>query len=592
MISWFRLAATVVCLLLAFLASAQEVRPGDLRSLGRVRRQFEKAAEKAEYHGWPHVREGDPGTIVCVVFDVSNLDAILITSKSFPISRLTDEGKTILRHMDRTRAEVLTLPGDLTMGVDLEFNPYIVRHQYSRNLDLDLARLGAALRASNLPKPIYVGVEFEKGMDTTLRIGSKRVEKDKFAFFKVDDLVAGSSLRSEARATWWALVAVVFGGALFALVVWVSNLSWKTPAVVPEEIVPEPQPTQDPETVQQAYDRSRPAFLYLLPMMAPMVLCGLADFHSAVTSLEILSPLPLTYLMGVYFATLFACFFASYLGVRRRRRREAKPQATVQSLTLLTAMMVPTVVLASGMMLLLAIPAYTPEQMAWRRYVMFGLVGLTVLSFFGIFFWTRKKRVPPERIVEGPIYDTTMEFARIAGVKVRAIEIQEIESINASASLSSVVGVTRGLLEKMEPDEIRAVLAHEVGHLAYRHVARNIAITLPLTFGLYYGWSRLADWLEPTVGLQIHAILSSTILPFFILNGAIALAVGPYRRRLERDADAFAVRTLGDEELVIRTLVKLHTLNESSHRLKPLDEAMASHPSLVNRIAAIRSRAA
>lgn len=57
-------------------------------------------------------------------------------------------------------------------------------------------------------------------------------------------------------------------------------------------------------------------------------------------------------------------------------------------------------------------------------------------------------------------------------------------------------------------------------------------------------------------------------------------------------ADAFAVRALGDPELVIRTLIKLHTLNESPHRMKPLDEAVASHPSLVNRLAAIRARTA
>lgn len=67
------------------------------------------------------------------------------------------------------------------------------------------------------------------------------------------------------------------------------------------------------------------------------------------------------------------------------------------------------------------------------------------------------------------------------------------------------------------------------------------------------------------------------------------LLLGRGRRQREAAADRFAVEVIGDQELVIATLTKLHTLNASPHQLRPSDEILSSHPSLVHRIEAIRS---
>lgn len=591
MFARFRLLLCLVGLLLISLSVAQEVRPGDLTGFVRLRRKYEKAAEKANYHAWPLVLDGEKGTVVCITYDVSNLDATLITSKAFPLGRLTEEGRKILAHMDRRKAAILTLPGQRTMGVDLEFNPYIERERFSRKLELDLAALGAALRASDLPRPIHVGIGFEKAIPTVVQVGTKRIEKEKFAFFSADDLVAGSRMTAEARASWWALPGVLLGIGMLVLVFWGFREIRDVQRLEEAAPLPEMKPVKAPEDVQKAYDRSRPAFLYVIPMLAPMALCGLMDAEAAFVSLEILSPVPFGTLVTGYMAVLLGGVLVMSLASRARRKaREAKGSvATPFPLPWLAVLMAPAIVLAFGMGIVTAIPVYSPEHMQWRRYALYGLLGIAVLALAGAAIWAWRRRVVPPKITEGPIYETTMDLARLAGTKVRGIRIDESESINASASLFSVVGVTRGLLDKMEPEEIRAVLAHEVGHLAYRHVARILLMSLPLTFGVYYGWFRFTDWLEPLVSTEMYSVLANGIIPIFILNGIVAAAVSPYRRRLERDADAFAVRACGDPELVIRTLVKLHTLNESPHRLKPMDEAVASHPSLVNRIAAIRA---
>lgn len=84
-------------------------------------------------------------------------------------------------------------------------------------------------------------------------------------------------------------------------------------------------------------------------------------------------------------------------------------------------------------------------------------------------------------------------------------------------------------------------------------------------------------------------MLNSPMFSIFLLPILQNLFLGKTRRRAEEAADQFAVDAFhGDGEFVIQTLTKLHTLNASPHQLKPSDEIMSTHPSLANRVAAIR----
>lgn len=74
------------------------------------------------------------------------------------------------------------------------------------------------------------------------------------------------------------------------------------------------------------------------------------------------------------------------------------------------------------------------------------------------------------------------------------------------------------------------------------------------------------------------------ILPF--LRG---LLLGKGSRKREIEADRFAVAVIKDPELVVRALTKMHTINESPHRMRTTDEVLSTHPSLVHRVEAIRS---
>jgi len=86
-----------------------------------------------------------------------------------------------------------------------------------------------------------------------------------------------------------------------------------------------------------------------------------------------------------------------------------------------------------------------------------------------------------------------------------------------------------------------------------------------------------------------YALLNGPLIGFFLVPFLMNLLLGRGRRQREAAADRFAVEVIGDQELVIATLTKLHTLNASPHQLRPSDEILSSHPSLVHRIEAIRS---
>src|SRR2546427_5907501 len=72
------------------------------------------------------------------------------------------------------------------------------------------------------------------------------------------------------------------------------------------------------------------------------------------------------------------------------------------------------------------------------------------------------------------VYRTVEETARQAGVPTPKIWESGDDSPNAfvfGRTISSAeLVITQGLLERLNQDEIRAVLAHEIGHLRHRDV--------------------------------------------------------------------------------------------------------------------------
>ncbi len=153
------------------------------------------------------------------------------------------------------------------------------------------------------------------------------------------------------------------------------------------------------------------------------------------------------------------------------------------------------------------------------------------------------------------------------------------------------------LIDKLAPGEIEAVLAHELGHFARRHVVKRIAWSFVLSLaGLaLLGWLSTRAWFfaglgtDPMIATRdgIALILFFMVLPVFTFPLAPLISV--LSRRHEFEADAYAVAHADGQDL-IRALVKLYEDNASTLTPDPLHSRFYdSHPPASVRIGRLES---
>jgi STE24 endopeptidase len=184
-----------------------------------------------------------------------------------------------------------------------------------------------------------------------------------------------------------------------------------------------------------------------------------------------------------------------------------------------------------------------------------------------------------------------------AGTRVRGVYRWKLseKSKKANAALTGL-GATRRiiladtLLDNFEPDEIEAVLAHELGHHVHRHIFKSIIVQAGITlagfwianFVLHYAvdhhmFEELSDFANlPLLALTATAI-SLLLMP----------ALNAYSRYNERQADRYAFESIASVEPFISSMNKLAQQNLAERAPSKLVESLFhSHPSISKRMAA------
>lgn len=123
------------------------------------------------------------------------------------------------------------------------------------------------------------------------------------------------------------------------------------------------------------------------------------------------------------------------------------------------------------------------------------------------------------------------------------------------------------LLQQLEPEEIEAVLAHELGHFRKKHILKGMLLSaIMITIG-FFVLSLLVNW----AGLYQLALIEnasnySALLLFILLSPHITLWLSPVfngiSRKHEYEADAFAAKHAQSHSLV-QALIKLYRENAS-----------------------------
>jgi STE24 endopeptidase len=139
------------------------------------------------------------------------------------------------------------------------------------------------------------------------------------------------------------------------------------------------------------------------------------------------------------------------------------------------------------------------------------------------------------------------------------------------------------LLERLNEDEIEAVLAHELGHFKHHHVIKRIAMLFGVSFlGLaLLGWISQQTWFYNGLGVTEASSYMALIL-FLLVSPVFLFVLRPimanYSRKNEFEADSYAA-THASAKHLIEALVKLYRDNASTLTPDPLHSAFYdSHP--------------
>jgi STE24 endopeptidase len=198
------------------------------------------------------------------------------------------------------------------------------------------------------------------------------------------------------------------------------------------------------------------------------------------------------------------------------------------------------------------------------------------------------------RLTEGETRSDVLALAADAGVSVG-----EIYSVDASRRTTAANAYVTGLgptkrvvlfdtmLDRYTRDEVRLVVAHELGHVRHRDVPRNVAYAAVVAPGVSWAVQRLSWILSDERG-------TPGSLPALALAAALVAApLGPISsalsRAVERRADQFSLELAGvaavDAFISFERGIALQNVAD----LEPprwLTRLMASHPPTVERIGA------
>lgn len=216
-------------------------------------------------------------------------------------------------------------------------------------------------------------------------------------------------------------------------------------------------------------------------------------------------------------------------------------------------------------------------------YLVMALAGFLVL-LHSVSPWLVQLANPTAPLpADHPVARMAMELGHAAGVRIEGVRVITMgETKVANALVSGLwpwlrrIYVTDHMLATFSVPEIRAILAHEVGHVRHRHLWWYFAIALGGVFLILRMVNAMFEW--DWLGNSMLGFL----IPFFVYYG---VAFKFLSRRFERQADRFAVAETGDVATFQAALEKLAEVNGVVKRYSKWD-IFQTHPPIAERVKA------
>ena len=229
---------------------------------------------------------------------------------------------------------------------------------------------------------------------------------------------------------------------------------------------------------------------------------------------------------------------------------------------------------------------------AWAGFLLFVVLmaNLAPVLLFPLFY-----KFQP--LADEELKQRLLRLSERAGARVRGVfewKLSE-KSRKANAALAGWGNTRRiiladTLLEQYTPDEIEAVLAHELAHHVHHHIGKSLMLQAIASLAGFWlaghalrafgshprlGFRGMADFANLPLLLLLAAALSLLLLP----------AVNAISRHFERQADDYALRAIPHAGAFISSMEKLAAQNLAERRPNRVIEFIFhSHPSMEKRI--------
>jgi STE24 endopeptidase len=193
------------------------------------------------------------------------------------------------------------------------------------------------------------------------------------------------------------------------------------------------------------------------------------------------------------------------------------------------------------------IPAAEPIELA--------VLGLLVLALSPLFI---RLAWPTRSLPDGPLRERLERVARRAGFRFNDLLIWDTGHLMVNACVTGVLPSFRyvllsdALIESLSPVEVAAVLGHEMGHVAHRHLpffgffflgSLGLLLVVTRLFSLPSAWLEALPWIAAEQIARIGEVANEVIILGF-LGFFFWLVFGLLSRRFERQADVFGCRVV------------------------------------------------
>jgi STE24 endopeptidase len=240
-----------------------------------------------------------------------------------------------------------------------------------------------------------------------------------------------------------------------------------------------------------------------------------------------------------------------------------------------------------------------PSWWWWGFVLIFGFQLLMIVLYPKLILPLFNKLTP---LPDGELRTRLLSLAERTGFRAQTIEVID-GSKRSGHSNAFFTGFGRfrrivlfdTLIAQLSPEELEAVLAHEIGHYRCGHIPKMLALSAVAQLaGLgAIAWLARSEWFNSAFGFPAGEMAPAFLL-FGLLSGLITFWFSPvmnlFSRKHEYEADAFARDAMHGPAAMVGALRKLAQKNLSNLTPHPWFSAFHySHPTIVERERALQA---